>query len=145
MTPPVLRLKIHIEDQQRVTYPANANLAEVVRDTRDTHLTAWMKHNAAAAAQAAQSPGPHENDYRNVLYMDFCDPCRWDDSARKWVKRIRRSDQIGRMYFVNPREGERYYLRLLLCHVPGATTYNDLKTLDGELHPTFKVKHDFQV
>jgi hypothetical protein len=139
MYPSVLRLKVHLEGQQRITYPANANLAEVVRDAKDTHLTAWMKHNATAAATAAIL-GPHENDFRNVLYMDFCGSCRWDDKRRVWVKRVLRSTQIGRMYFVNPREGERYYLRLLLCHVPGATTYNDLRTLDGELHPTFKVR-----
>jgi hypothetical protein len=70
MTPPVLRLKVHKEDEQRITYRANANPAEVVRDNKDTHLTAWMKHNATAAAKAAESPGPHNNDYRNVLYMD---------------------------------------------------------------------------
>ena len=145
MTPTVIRLKVHMEDQQRITYPANANLAEVVRDARDTHLTAWMKHNAAAKDRAARTVGPQENDYRNILYMDFCGPCRWDDGRRVWVRRIHRSTQIGRMYFVNPREGERYYLRLLLCHVPGATTYNDLRTLDGELHPTFKVKHKIKI
>jgi hypothetical protein len=140
MSPPVLRLKIHNEDHQRITYPANANLAEVVRDTKDTHLTAWMKHNAAAAA-AAHAPEPQQNDFRHVLYMDFCGPCTWDDKRRVWVKRVNPSKQIGRMYFVNPREGERYYLRLLLCHVPGATTFVDLRTHDGEVHPTFKVIH----
>jgi hypothetical protein len=139
MFPAVLRLKVHLENEQRITYPASANLVEVVRDAKDTHLTAWMKHNAAAAAKAARSIGPQENDFRTILYMDFCGPCRWDDTRRVWARRSLRSTQIGRMYMVCPREGERYYLRLLLCHVPGATTFNDLRTHDGELHPTFKV------
>jgi hypothetical protein len=38
------------------------------------------------------------------------------------------------MYFVSPRAGEKYYLRLLLCHVRGAKEWKDLLTVkvDGE-------------
>jgi hypothetical protein len=33
------------------------------------------------------------------------------------------------MYFVSPRAGEKYYLRLLLSHVPGATSFADMKRI----------------
>jgi hypothetical protein len=43
------------------------------------------------------------------------------------------------MYFAHPSAGERYYLRVLLNHVPGATCYDDLKrTDDGVVHPSFR-------
>jgi len=37
----------------------------------------------------------------------------------------------------NPTEGERYYLRVLLNHVAGATSFECLRTMDGKMLPTF--------
>ena len=37
----------------------------------------------------------------------------------------------------NPAEGERYYLRVLLNHMAGATSFECLRTMDGKLLPTF--------
>ena len=39
---------------------------------------------------------------------------------------------------VQPIEGERYYLRILLTHVIGATSFDDLKTINGQICRTFK-------
>lgn len=53
-------------------------------------------------------------------------------------KRIRDHKTIGRLYTVNPRNQELYCLRLLLLRIPGATSYDSLKTVNGILHNTFK-------
>ena len=45
---------------------------------------------------------------------------------------------ISRMYSVNPADPEKFHLRLLLLHVPGATSYDDLKTVSGEVCLTFR-------
>jgi hypothetical protein len=37
-----------------------------------------------------------------------------------------------------PAEGECYYLRVLLNHVVGATSFECLRTADGKLLPTFR-------
>ncbi len=48
------------------------------------------------------------------------------------------------MYFVQPSEGERYYLRVLFTHIAGATCFEDLRTTHWPhtptivVHPTFK-------
>ena len=39
---------------------------------------------------------------------------------------------------VQPSEGERYYLRILLTHIKGATSFDDLKTVNGYTCRTFK-------
>ena len=39
---------------------------------------------------------------------------------------------------VQPSEGERYYLRILLTHVKGATSFDNLKTVNGHLCRSFK-------
>ena len=42
------------------------------------------------------------------------------------------------MYFVHPTAGERYYLRMLLNVVYGATSFENLQTVNGQLYGTFK-------
>jgi hypothetical protein len=48
---------------------------------------------------------------------------------KEWLRRKQRT-QIGRMVYVCPAKGERYYLCVLLNHVRGATSFDDLKTTD---------------
>ncbi|KAL4580186.1 hypothetical protein LXL04_016368 [Taraxacum kok-saghyz] len=45
---------------------------------------------------------------------------------------------LGRLVSANPAEGERYYLRLLLCHVTGPTCFEDLYTHNNVIHPTIR-------
>ena len=42
------------------------------------------------------------------------------------------------MYQVQPSHPERFSLRLLLLHSPGATSFEDLRTVEGHTHDTFK-------
>ena len=63
--------------------------------------------------------------------------CR--DREKKWAPRQRRGDRIiSRMYSVSASNAEKFHLRLLLLHVPGATSFTDLRTVDGELCPTYR-------
>jgi hypothetical protein len=50
----------------------------------------------------------------------------------------KRGFAIGCMYYAHPTSGERYYLRMLLNCVKGATSYEHLRTMDGTEHDTFK-------
>jgi len=43
-----------------------------------------------------------------------------------------------RLYHVSPGEGERFYLRLLLYHVTGVTSFGDVRTHSDVVQPTFK-------
>jgi hypothetical protein len=43
------------------------------------------------------------------------------------------------MYFVHPAAGERFFLRLLLIVVPGATSFEHFRTVDDIEHSTFQV------
>nr|XP_017187377.2 uncharacterized protein LOC108173217 [Malus domestica] len=45
---------------------------------------------------------------------------------------------IGRIYAVSHDEGEKFYLRILLNHVKGPTSFTNLRTINGVLHPTYK-------
>ena len=61
----------------------------------------------------------------------------FNQKTHRWTIR-KRGTVIGRMYFVLPAAGERYFLRLLLTAVRGPKSYEDLRTSDGTLHPTFQ-------
>lgn len=45
---------------------------------------------------------------------------------------------IGQLYFVKSNAGKRFFLYMLLTVVIGATNYNDLRSVDGTHHNTFK-------
>ena len=51
---------------------------------------------------------------------------------------IRMSTALGRMHTVSPTQEEAFCLRLLLNVVVGPTSFQDLKTVDGITHETFK-------
>jgi hypothetical protein len=53
-------------------------------------------------------------------------------------KRQRGGGKIGRIYFVHPSAGERYYLRMLLLIVKGAHSYQSLRTYNDITYATFK-------
>ena len=42
------------------------------------------------------------------------------------------------MYFIHPAAGEKYYLRMLLNIIYGATSFKNLHTVDGIIYSTFK-------
>ena len=54
-----------------------------------------------------------------------------------WSRRQRNSFAIGRMFYVGPTAGERFYLRTLLMVVRGPKSFDDLKTADGHICDTF--------
>jgi len=56
---------------------------------------------------------------------------------KRWTLR-KTGFAIGHMYYAHPTSGERYYLRMLLNCVKGATSYEHLRTMDGRVHDTFK-------
>lgn len=73
-----------------------------------------------------------------LLYKDFPTFFVWDGQARKWTDR-KSKDVIGRIVTANSNQGERYYLRLLLTHVPGPNSFEDLRTVN-----TFECKSNRQ-
>jgi hypothetical protein len=125
--PPVQRLPVHLPNENNITYNADTNLANIISQDflRRTMLTEWFVANQTYS-QA-----------RTLTYCEFPSMWRWDETSRKWQPR-RIGSSIGRLYYVHPSVGERYYLRMLLMVVKGAQSYNDVKTYNGITHATFK-------
>jgi hypothetical protein len=127
--PAIVCLQVHLPNQQGVVFNPEdaANLQDVVDSNanKDTTLTGWFKANAENEAN------------HDLLYQDFPSKMVWNKSQRKWTVR-QKGFAIGRMYHAHPTSGERFYLRLLLTCVKGATSFRDLLTFDGIPYLTFR-------
>ena len=120
--PPVIHLAIHLPGQQPVYFDPNR---PPQLDAAHSTLTAFFAYNESY------------EDGRALLYQDFPLKYCFDKKHRRWHRRRRETTAIGRMYYLNPTAGERFYLRLLLTAVRGPTSFEHLRTVDGTLHPTF--------
>jgi len=90
-----------------------------------TMLIEWFKTNQESEVA------------RSFTFDQFPQQWVWNRKLKRWTMR-KRGFAIGRMYYAHPTSGERYYLRMLLNCVKGATSYEHLRTVDGKEHNTFK-------
>ena len=68
---------------------------------------------------------------------DFVPLLKKTKGKQEWKVR-QKGNSVGRVYFCPPSAGERYYIRMLLYHVPGPTSFEYLRTVDGVLRETFQ-------
>ena len=122
----IIRLAVHLPLQQNVYY-RDGNEERALQVGRNTILTAFFTLN-----------GEDENAHQ-YLYHEIPQVYTFDQKAKKWKPRQRRTAPIiGRIYQVQPSDPQRFALRLLLLHRKGVTSFEDLRTVDGQLHETFK-------
>ncbi|XP_042757993.2 uncharacterized protein LOC111895117 [Lactuca sativa] len=125
--PYVMALQIHLPNQQLVRFKDGDRMENIVdrEKEKDSMLTEFFKKNK------------EDSKAREYLYKDFPKHFTWNRGNHCWRTRAHKS-MVGRLVYANPAEGERYYLRLLLCHITGPTCFEDLYTANGVLHPTFR-------
>ena len=136
----VYRLDVHLENNHTVVFNPDDNMEEVLDRSRKTKLTEFFTLNRNLPAA------------RNYLYTEIPVHFTWNESGKFWKERHppissnpdidtdTRADKlniISRMYYVPPRDRERFYLRLLLLHVRGATSFNHLKFHNNIEHDTY--------
>jgi hypothetical protein len=125
--PSVYRLPVHLEGQHLVFFNPDDVPEDVVQrpNSQVTQLTQWF---------AANNTYPAANQH---TYQDFPQHFVYNSSQKKWTPR-KQNFAIGRMAFVHPSAGERFYLRMLLTIVKGAKSWAGLRTIDNIPHPTYK-------
>ena len=84
---------------------------------------------------------------KTLLYVDVPKYYTW--SSKTWRRRkqgkdvagfpgVKEAHVLGRVYTISPRQGECFYLRLLLHHVRGPQSFAHLKTVEGSLCSSFR-------
>jgi hypothetical protein len=135
--PNVVRLVVHLKGCQTILFQEGTDAAAVLNQNPHTTLTTWFAFN--------KTTGEHFNPFAplrlalNTLYHDFPRIATWKKKEKQWAPCTWTPGllHVGRMYFMQPFEGERYFLHLLLHHVPWATSFEDLACTNRHLqHPT---------
>ena len=121
----VIRLAVHLPWQQQVLFmPKKEREAFEKASARHTTLTAWFELNRT---------NQHARQY---LYHEI--PYHFVFNDGQWQPRQKECKIVSRMYTVNATDIQRFALRLLLLHVPGATCFEDLLSYNGVTYDSFK-------
>ena len=136
--PPVARLQVHMPMENRVCIRPNVDLAP------DTDNHARLGRSTLTAFFELCD---RDEFARTLTYCHVSNYFRFEN--KQWQKRKRgkpvdqwpgyfQTTSIGRVYTVSPRNGDLYYLRILLHHVKGPRSFEYLRTHDDIVLPTFK-------
>ncbi|XP_074313714.1 uncharacterized protein LOC141648904 [Silene latifolia] len=127
--PNVVTLQVHLPNIQTVVFRPLEQVENFIDDEyrTTTMLTSFF----------------HRNTYdiyaRTLTYQQFLEHYVWhgEKGSKYWTPR-QKGFAIGRLVYINPSEGERYYLRLLLTNVKGPHSFNDLLSINGALCSSFR-------
>ena len=133
--PPVQQLAVHLENGQRVYFTEDTAMDRASADPPKTTLTEFF-----VLCQ-------RDNFAKTLLYMDVPKYYTWRNKS--WNRRkqgkdvtgfpgVKEAHILGRVYTVNPRQGECFYLRLLLHNIRGPRSFAHLKTVEGNLCSSFR-------
>ena len=133
--PPVKQLNVHAEGGQQVVF--NPARPETLNRPKPTTLTAFF--DLCGSDEFAQT----------LLYNELPQYYTFDEKAKAWKRRkngtpvpgwpdVKKGDAVGRVYTVHPTSSERFHLRLLLHRVRGPQSFDDLRTVDGQLCESFQ-------
>jgi hypothetical protein len=124
----VVLLVVHEEDDQLVHIRGNDLRAAAQREPRGTTLTAFFEANADPAMRSGKTK-----------YEEFPKKYVWIDATQKWqIRKKLLKPTIGRLVEISPSRGDLFYMRQLLKHVTGKRSFEDLRTVNGYLHKTYK-------
>ncbi|GBM73817.1 hypothetical protein AVEN_80246-1 [Araneus ventricosus] len=121
----LMRLPVHLLNQKRVTCKdGHEEEALEAARSRQMMIESWFKLNQS------------DPDDQTLLYTDI--PYNYVYDRINWKRRKRGGNKIlARMYVLNVKDAERFYLHILLLHVPGDTSFKFLQTVDNFIYDTF--------
>lgn len=150
-SPTVYRLALHLPEQHRVTFDATEteiNLNQPIldmatdqgqRENRRRRFEGIVERNNDTTLMAYFKLNQINPEARNILYRDIPKFYSFNKKDKKWVPRIRpKPNAVGRIYSVHARDIERFALRILLNHVRGAESFEQLKSVNNIQHNTFR-------
>jgi len=126
--PSVIRLPFYLENQQNVTFGETDDIDDVLNKESVSSLmfSSWMEYNKNCSFA------------RSLTYIEFPQHFVWKNTKPKGWYRRKQGTSIGRIHSVSPKVGEAYFLRILLNKVKGPTCFEDLRSVDGKVFPTFR-------
>ncbi|XP_074314966.1 uncharacterized protein LOC141651143 [Silene latifolia] len=121
----------HLPDEQPVVFD-NDNFIDDVVDKSSMGVSQflnWMGCNSSEQWDMQVA--------KELLYCKFPTKFVWKKKERQWSLR-KKGFTIGRLVHVPPNCGEPYFMRIVLNHVKGPKCFEDIKTVDEVVCPTFR-------
>jgi hypothetical protein len=133
----ITRLNLHLPDQEIVYYKPGENVKNKLgkAERKFTTLTAWFELNKVDPE--AKKLFYHEIP-EHYTFKQNSDKSNMIWGVKGGERGIITKPCIGRMFTAHPKQGELFYLRMLLLHVKGAESWEDLLTFDGTVHDKFE-------
>ena len=121
--PAVTRLGLHVEDDHLVYFADNEDLRRALETGRGSRTT--LTEFFRICRENVMIPGTQLSAC-TLRYPEVTQHFWFDKSSKTLKPRKHNMPSVGRVYFASLKNGERYYLRLLLCHVFGPTSFQHL-------------------
>ncbi|KAG5054685.1 hypothetical protein JHK85_007195 [Glycine max] len=125
--PVVERLHFHLSSQHNVLYEDDDDIEDILSkpSISNSKLLAWMNSNKCFS------------EGRNLTYSQFVSKFVYNQKARSWNLR-KKGNTIGRLIWVPPITEELFYLRMMLTTCNGPTSFEDIRTVENVLYPTYR-------
>uniref|UniRef100_A0A0R0E7S8 ATP-dependent DNA helicase n=1 Tax=Glycine max TaxID=3847 RepID=A0A0R0E7S8_SOYBN len=113
--PAVERLHFHLPGQHNVVYEDDDDIDDILSkpSISDSKFLAWMNSNKCFS------------EGRNLTYSQFVSKFVYNQKTRSLI-------------WVPPTTGELFYLRMMLTTCKGATSFEDIRTVENVLYPTYR-------
>nr|KAJ0220248.1 hypothetical protein LSAT_V11C200059400 [Lactuca sativa] len=127
MYPSVVRLPFHIPDQQQIIYGKDDDIDNVLEKPSvvASKFTSRMEYNTI------------NSEARELTYVEFPTKFFLKLNGRFW-KRREVGKSIGKIHLVASNLGEAYFLRILINKVKGPTSFEKIRTVNGETYSSFR-------
>ncbi|KAG4990661.1 hypothetical protein JHK87_024118 [Glycine soja] len=120
-------LHFHLPGQHNVLYEDDDDIDDILSNSSisDSKFLAWMNRNK------------YFSEGRNLTYSQFVSKFVYNQKARSWNLR-KKGNTIGRLIWVPPTTGKLFYLRMMLTTCKGPTSFEDIRTVENVLYPTYR-------
>lgn len=133
--PAIMRLTLHVEGSQMLYFINEEGLIDQIESgtAGNTTLTEYFR------ICTENRPIPKTTlRGRDLMYTDVPKYFKWNQDKNRLELRVNNTPSVPRLYFASMNQGERYFLRLLLTNVRGATSFQNLKNVYGQQFDTFR-------
>jgi len=133
--PNVVHLAVHLENGQRIYYTPQTveNRLDILQKTTLTAFFILCQNDEFA---------------KTLFYYQVPKYYTWNKSERCFKRRkigspvenfpgVKSSDTLSRVYTVHPKNIECFYVRLLLHHIKGPTSFESLREVNGQLYSSY--------
>ncbi|KAF1870726.1 hypothetical protein Lal_00026442 [Lupinus albus] len=113
-SPAVERLYVHLENEHSVIFDDSEVIDDILSKTTVKHsiFTSWMDAK------------------KNMLFVYI--------SGNRFWKSRKLGYTIGILIWVPPSTGELFYLRMMLTSIKGPCNYEEIRTVNNVIYPTFR-------